>query len=66
MSTIDEIERAIERLSPEDLVAFRVWFAEFDAEAWDRDLEDDVAAGRLDFLAEEAFRDLDAGRCTDL
>jgi len=36
-----------------------------DAEAWDRQIEDDVAAGRLDSLAEEALEDLKQGRCTD-
>jgi hypothetical protein len=66
MSTVREIEEAIRRLRPADLAAFRAWFAEFDAEVWDRELEQDVAAGRLDHLAEEALRDLREGRCTDL
>jgi len=65
MSTIREIETAVSNLSPEELSAFRAWFAEFDAEAWDRQFEEDVAAGRLDALAEEALRDLRAGRCED-
>ena len=54
------------RLRPEDLAAFRAWFAKFDAEVWDRELEDDIPAGRLDALAEEALDDLRGGRCTDL
>jgi hypothetical protein len=66
MSTVREIEEAIRRLRPADLAAFRAWFAEFDAEVWDRELEEDVAAGRLDHLAEEALRDFREGRCTDL
>jgi hypothetical protein len=52
-------------LSEAELAAFRTWFAEFDAEAWDRRIEDDVAAGRLDALADEALDDLRAGRCTE-
>ena len=55
-----------ELLSGEQLAAFRAWFAEFDAELWDRELERDVAAGRLDALAEEALQALREGRCTDL
>ncbi len=39
---------------------------EADWEAWDRQLEEDVKAGKLDQLAEEALEDLRAGRCTDL
>jgi hypothetical protein len=66
MIVIQEIETAVSRLSREELSAFRVWFQEFDAEAWDRQFEEDVAAGRLDYLAEEALRDLREGRCAEL
>jgi len=66
MSTVKEIEEAVRRLDPADLAAFRAWFAEFDAELWDRQIEVDIAEGRLDRLAEEALRDLREGRCTDL
>ena len=55
MSRIDEIQRAVAGLDWEELAAFRRWFAEFDASAWDRALEDDVEAGRLEALAEEAL-----------
>ena len=65
MSTVEEIEDAVRRLSPAELAAFQEWFAEFDAAAWDRQLEADVAAGRLDALADEALDDLRQGRCTD-
>ena len=66
VSSIKDIEIAVSKLSPEELSAFRNWFAEFDAEAWDQQLEADVAAGRLDSLAEEALRDAREGRCTEL
>jgi hypothetical protein len=65
MSTT-EIERAIEKLPPEELARLRAWFAEFDAAQWDRDLERDVAARRLDALADEALDDDRIGRSTDL
>jgi hypothetical protein len=66
MSTIQEIQMAVSELSSEELAVFRAWFAEFDAKAWDQEFEQDVAAGRLDALAEEALQDLHGGRCTDL
>jgi hypothetical protein len=66
MSTVSEIERAVQRLSRSDLSAFRDWFFGFDAEAWDKQFTEDVTAGRLDGLADEAIRDLREGRCTDL
>jgi hypothetical protein len=64
--SVKQIESAVARLSREELSAFRNWFAEFDAEAWDRQFEMDAAAGRLDALGNEALRDLSQGRCTDL
>ena len=66
MRDLREIERAVSQLSEEELAAFRVWFAEFDAERWDRQFEEDVAAGRLDGLARQARQHLREGRCTDL
>jgi len=66
MRTVSEIEEAVRRLSGDDLAAFRAWFAEYDAAVWDRQFEDDVAAGRLEKLADEALTDLKEGHCTDL
>ena len=65
MSTVAEIEEAVRQLSAEQRAAFRAWFAEFDAEEWDRQLESDVAAGKLDWLVAEARADREAGRCND-
>ncbi|HEX8671180.1 MAG TPA: hypothetical protein VF710_04800 [Longimicrobium sp.] len=65
-SNLDEIEHAVSGLSPADLSRFREWFFEFDAEVWDRQFEKDVAAGRLDALADEALADLSAGRTKPL
>ena len=66
MSSIKEIEEAVKKLSVEELKSFRVWFAEFDAVAWDRQFEKDATSGRLDTLADAALRDFREGRCTDL
>jgi hypothetical protein len=65
MGSIREIEEAVLRLSAAELAAFREWFAALDADAWDRRVEEDVTAGRLDALADEALEDLRAGRCTE-
>ena len=55
MSTLQDIERAITQLPREQLASLRTWFAEFDAKDWDEQFEEDVAAGRLDSLADEAL-----------
>lgn len=66
VKTLEEIERAVSKLSPEDFAAFRAWFAKFDADIWDQEFEADVTAGKLDALANKALRDLKEGRCTEL
>ena len=66
MTTAAEISGAVRLLPKRELKKFRAWFVAYDAAAWDRQLEQDVAAGRLDRLAREALRDLRAGRCSDL
>ena len=65
MSIVQELENAVRQLTVEERAAFRAWFAEFDAQEWDRQLEDDVAAGKLDWLIAEARADRQAGRCSD-
>jgi len=62
MGNVTSIERAIEALSPSDLAEFRLWFAEFDAATWDKQLEEDAQAGKLDELAGEALADFRSGK----
>ncbi len=66
MSTVQDIEKAIRELSPDDFAALRAWFARFDAGPWDQQFADDVSAGRLNALAAEAIDDLHQGRCEKL
>ena len=66
MSGVDEIEQAVRDLGPEDLQEFREWFARFDAEVWDKRLEEDSSAGRLDDLVEQAVAEHAAGRTRPL
>jgi hypothetical protein len=55
MTKIEELEKKVEELSPSELSLFREWFATFDAEIWDRQIESDVAEGKLDRLADDAI-----------
>lgn len=66
MGKLEQIEGAVKALSAAELEKFRVWFAEFDAARWDRQLEKDVAAGRLDKLAERALAEHSNGRTSPL
>lgn len=64
--TVEEIEKAIEKLSEDDLSDLRDWFYKFDNEAWDKQFESDVKAGKLDRAAEKAISDYHAGKCKEL
>lgn len=66
METIQEIEQAVSRLPERDLARFRAWFHEFDAKIWDRQIEADVKAGKLDEIANQAIADFNAGKCKAL
>ena len=66
VNTIEEIEAAIQQLPPAKRAEFRAWFQSFDAMDWDKQLEDDITSGNLDWLADEAMSDSQAGRCSEL
>ncbi|MBI5783420.1 MAG: hypothetical protein HZA69_06735 [Gammaproteobacteria bacterium] len=66
MSKVDNIEREIQELSASELSVFRRWFVEFDAKAWERQIEEDARAGKLDVMAEAALKDHKAGKSTAL
>jgi hypothetical protein len=55
MSTVQEIEQAIEKLSESGIAEIRGWLL-------DRDIDADVAAGRLDSIAEESLAEHRAGK----
>lgn len=66
MGNVKSIEKAVESLPPSELAEFRRWFAEFDAAAWDRQIEQDAASGKLDALAAEALADYRVGPAREL
>ena len=66
MGKIEAIEKQIEALAPEELAVFRRWFHDFDAELWDRQLETDARAGKLDALADEALQAHKSGKSTEI
>jgi len=66
MSRVENTENQIKELSRDELTDLREWFADFDADAWDRQMEADINAGRLDSLAERGLLDHEAGRSTKL
>lgn len=61
-----QLEKAVTELSQEEFRKFRAWFANYDMAQWDKQIERDSAAGKLDRLMEEAMEDYRAGRTTEI
>jgi hypothetical protein len=66
MSTVERIEAEILKLSPKELTRLTDWVLALNEQAWDEQIEQDIAAGKLDFLAQEALSELEAGNCRTL
>lgn len=64
--TVEDIEKAIAKLPPDQLAQFRVRFEEFDAALFDKKIRRDAVSGKLDRLAEQAIDDLHKGRAREL
>jgi hypothetical protein len=61
---IEELQSAVAQLPAPELDRFSRWFEEFVAERWDRQIEADILAGRLQAAGRQADDDFEAGRCT--
>lgn len=54
MRSVEEIEQAIENLPPDEFRKIAQWFREREQRQWDEQLDRDSAAGKLDFIFDEA------------
>ena len=66
MSTIEKIEAEALKLSPEELSELMERLLVLDEDRWDKQIEEDVAAGKLDALGEKALAEYDAGNCRQI
>lgn len=66
MTKLEKIQESMEALSDKELRALSEWLEELRARRWDRQIEEDAKAGKLDRLADQALADLDAGRTRPL
>jgi hypothetical protein len=53
--SIEDIEKAVASLPPDQYAQFRTWFEAFEADRFDRKIERDAQAGKLDRLADQAI-----------
>jgi hypothetical protein len=61
-----ELETVVANLPPAELATFAQWFEQHLADAWDRRIEEDIQAGRLDEAGRRADADFEAERCKPL
>ena len=66
MSTLEQITAAILTLPSDEFQRLRHWLSDVDYQRWDEQLEQDVANGKLDALAEAAIAEFKAGRCREI
>jgi hypothetical protein len=62
MTNVEDIEKAVTKLSLEQLAKFRNWFEEYQARLFDEQIERDAKAGKLDKLIAKARDNHRAGR----
>jgi len=66
MTRLEKLEREAQRLTRDEMVAFRAWFREYDSDAWNRRIEEEIQTGKLDSLAEEAVAAYRTGRTKEI
>ncbi len=66
MTTLETAEMMVTQLSMPELARFREWFAEYDGQLWDDQIEADAKAGKLDALADETLAKYHAGSSKEI
>jgi hypothetical protein len=66
MSKVDELKAEIEQLPDNEFTELVQWLSEKDWARWDKQIEADAAAGKLDFFVQEAFDAKAKGKLKDL
>jgi len=66
MTKLEKIEQDIAQLNPKEVRALADWLEAYKAELWDRQMEDDAKAGRLDDFIDNARKEIAAGKVRSL
>jgi hypothetical protein len=66
MTTVIEIERAVQDLPEEQFSVFSSWFEGYEEKRWDNQIERDQQTGPLRDLMDKARADFKAGKCSRL
>ncbi|MGB3203832.1 MAG: hypothetical protein WBB28_02455 [Crinalium sp.] len=63
---ITQIKSAVTQLSPPELAEFVEWLDEFQESLWDKEIEKDLKAGKLDNLIQQAEQAFIEGKCKQI
>jgi hypothetical protein len=66
MTRVEQLEQEIAKLTPDEFAQLRDWLLDQDWDEWDRQIEQDAAAGKLDKLMKQALADHAAGKSRPL
>jgi hypothetical protein len=66
MTTVEDIEKAIQKLGASEFNRLRAWFEDYQAARFDEKIASDADAGKLDRLAEQAVADFRKGHAREL
>jgi hypothetical protein len=64
--SVDELQLVVSSLTADKFALFSQWFDEFRTQQWDRQMEADILAGKLDPAGQRADDDFESARCTML
>ncbi len=63
---IETLEQEVTKLSTIQLNQFRTWFLDYDADKWDKQIEKDAKAGKLDAFANDALKEYQDGQAQEI
>jgi hypothetical protein len=66
MISIEVLEKQITELDNESFSKLRDWFIEFEQSRWEKQIEADSNAGKLDFIIDAALTEHQAGKTRNL
>ncbi|NJL68678.1 MAG: hypothetical protein HC786_15605 [Richelia sp. CSU_2_1] len=63
---ITELKTAVKQLPQNELAEFVEWFEEFQEALWDRQIEEDLKAGKFDQLIQQAEQAFSEAKCREI
>ncbi len=63
---ITQLKTAVTELSQNELAEFVEWFEDFQESLWDRQIEDNLKAGKFNLLIRQAEQAFSEGKCREI